>query len=294
MDPAATSQIDLLIRPQLTDLGGFTVRRALPDVRWKMVGPFIFFDHMGPARFEPGNGIDVRQHPHIGIATVTYLFEGKILHRDSLGCEQVITPGAVNWMTAGRGIVHSERTPANLRDSGSGVHGIQAWVALPRADEECDPAFEHYPADDIPSLSVDGVDVRVVVGSAFGVTSPVRTASDTLYVEVDLPPGGRLTVPGDWEEFAIYVVDGQIGTGAETHPAGTMIVAAPGAAMTLAAEVGTKVMLLGGAAMDGRRTIWWNFVSSSKERIEQAKSDWRENRFARVDGERDFIPLPES
>ncbi len=293
MNEQAGAAVELKITPQTKDLGGFHVRRALPDMRRKLVGPFIFFDHMGPAEFTPGNGINVRAHPHIGIATITYLFEGTILHRDSLGYEQEITPGAVNWMTAGRGIVHSERTPPALIDSGSAVHGIQSWVALPLASEECEPAFDHYPAGDIPAATLDGARVRVIIGSAYGVTSPVRTASDMLYVEADLDAGATLDVP-DAEERGVYVVSGGVRIGAEEVSEGTLAVIPTDAAPTVSALAETKLMLLGGDRIDGDRTIWWNFVSSSKERLEQAKTDWREGRFDKVPGESEFIPLPGS
>ncbi len=294
MDEETAGGVELVINPQTKDLGGFRVRRALPDLRRKMVGPFIFFDHMGPAEFSPGKGIDVRAHPHIGIATITYLFDGQILHRDSLGYEQRITPGAVNWMTAGRGIVHSERTPADLRESGSSVHGIQSWVALPQEYEETEPAFDHYPADSIPAATVDGGGVRVVAGVAFGVSSPVRTASETLYAEIDLRAGSALDVPAEYEERAVYVVEGDVAVSGEKYPAGTLVVLRAGSKPRVDAVSDCKWMLLGGAPLDGDRTIWWNFVSSSKSRIQQAKSDWRARRFDDVEGESEYIPLPES
>ena len=286
--------VELAISPHTKDLGGFQVRRALPDMRRKLVGPFIFFDHMGPAEFPPGQGINVRAHPHIGIATITYLFDGEITHRDSLGVEQVITPGAVNWMTAGRGIVHSERTPAELQSSGSSVHGIQSWVALPLASEEADPAFDHYPAEDIPGVALDGGSARIVIGSAFGATSPVRTASDMLYVEIELEEGAAIELPAGCEERAVYVVDGAVELGGDGFTNGTMAVLTEGAVAVVTATTTSTIMLLGGEKIDGDRTIWWNFVSSSKERIEQAKRDWRERRFDDVPGESEFIPLPET
>lgn len=286
--------IELVIKTQTKDLGGFKVRRALPDMRRKMVGPFIFFDHMGPAEFAPGNGINVRAHPHIGIATITYLFAGQILHRDSLGYEQRITPGAVNWMTAGRGIVHAERTPTDLRESGSSVHGIQSWVALPKELEESEPDFDHYPADSIPATTLDGAGIRVVVGTAFGVSSPVKTASNTLYAEIDLELGGILEIPSACEERALYVVAGGVAIGGEEYAAGTLAVLSSDAVPRVTALSACKLMLLGGSRLEGDRTLWWNFVSSSKSRIERAKSDWRERRFDKIEGESSFIPLPES
>jgi redox-sensitive bicupin YhaK (pirin superfamily) len=289
------SIVDLTIIPKEKDLGEFTVRRALPDSRRKLVGPFIFFDHMGPATFEPGNGVNVRAHPHIGIATITYLFEGTIRHRDSLGYDQEITPGAVNWMTAGRGIVHSERTPPALKASGSPLHGIQSWVALPTGSEELEPSFEHYPAGDIPAVGRDGAAIRVILGEAFGVRSPVRTASETLYAELRLDEAAVVDIESDAAEKAVYVVSGKIAVRGEPDPSneGTLIVFRANAAPVITAIEDSVVMLLGGAPIDGRRTIWWNFVSSSRERIEQAKADWRDGRFDMIDGESEFIPLPE-
>ena len=289
------SLVDLTIVPKEKDLGEFTVRRSLPDARRRLVGPFIFFDHMGPTVFAPGNGVNVRAHPHIGLATITYLFEGRIRHRDSLGYDQEITPGAVNWMTAGRGIVHSERTPPALKKSGSPLHGIQSWVALPSADEECEPAFDHYPADRIPVVERDGVTIRVILGEAFGAKSPVRTASETLYAELRLEAGSTLDVDSDAEEKAIYIVSGSVAVHGENEPsaAGTLLVFAANAAPVISVREASVVMLLGGAPIDGSRTIWWNFVSSSKSRIERAKADWRDKRFDMIEDETDFIPLPE-
>jgi redox-sensitive bicupin YhaK (pirin superfamily) len=284
--------IELLIEPQTRDLGDFTVRRALPDKRRQRVGPFIFFDHMGPAEFPPGSGVNVRAHPHIGLATITYLFEGEILHRDNLGYVQPIRPGAVNWMTAGRGIVHSEKVTEELRASGQRLHGLQTWVALPREVEETDPAFEHYPAADIPALNVGGAAIRVVLGSAFGVSSPVKTHSGILYVEVNLEPGQSVDIP-QAEELAVYVVEGSVAIERQFVDAGLLAVLQGGAGGKVTAESAARIMFAGGDALPGERFIWWNFVSSSRERIEQAKADWREQRFDAVPGETDFIPLPE-
>jgi redox-sensitive bicupin YhaK (pirin superfamily) len=286
--------IESVIDPRVTDLGEFTVRRTLPAEGRQRVGPFIFFDHMGPADFEPGNGVSVRPHPHIGIATITYLFAGKIMHRDSLGYAQPIEKGAINWMTAGQGIVHSERTPEDLKQTGSHLHGIQAWVALPVELEETEPRFEHYPADDVPEANRDGSIVRVIAGNAYELSSPVRTSSETLYVEVDLAAGADLSLPGDVEELAIYVVDGEIEVGACRVVAGRMAVVEQGSDAVAHARTASKFMLLGGASLPGKRYLWWNFVSSSKERMKQAKSDWREKRFPEVPGETEFIPLPDS
>ena len=284
--------IELLIEPRARDLGDFTVRRALPDRRRQRVGPFIFFDHMGPADFPPGTGVNVRAHPHIGLATITYLFEGEILHRDSLGHVQPIRPGAVNWMTAGSGIVHSEKVTEEVRASGQRLHGLQTWVALPTAAEENEPSFEHYAAEEIPATRVDGAGVRVVLGAAYGVSSPVITQSETLYVEVILEPGQSVAVPRA-QELAVYVVEGSVTIGRQRVDAGVLAVLEAGASGRVSAGSAARIMFAGGDALDGERHIWWNFVSSSRERIEQAKRDWREQRFAGVPGEDDFVPLPE-
>ena len=284
--------IELLIEPATRDLGEFTVRRALPDKRRQRVGPFIFFDHMGPAEFSPGTGVNVRAHPHIGLATITYLFEGEILHRDSLGYVQPIRPGEINWMTAGRGIVHSEKASPELLASGQRLHGLQTWVALPLEHEETEPRFEHYAADGIPKVCRDGAEITVVIGSAYGETSPVQTASDTLYVEGKLEAGAELELPVA-EELAVYVIDGSIRIAGNTVSAGVLAVLADGSTATVSAESGAHIMICGGATLAGERTIWWNFVSSSRERLEQAKRDWRDGKFAEVPGETDFIPLPE-
>jgi len=288
---SVNSVIDLMIETRARDLGDFTVRRALPDRRRQRVGPFIFFDHMGPAEFEPGTGVNVRAHPHIGLATITYLFEGEMLHRDSLGYVQPIRPGAVNWMTAGRGIVHSEKVTEEVLASGQRLHGLQTWVALPAGAEEVEPSFEHYPAEDIPAVSVDGVQIYVVLGSAFGVSSPVSTRSETLYAEAVLEPGQSVAIP-EAEELAVYVVEGSVAINREIVEAGVLAVLHDGARGTVTAESAARVMFAGGDTLEGERFIWWNFVSSSRERIEQAKKDWREQSFDSVPGENDFVPLP--
>jgi hypothetical protein len=258
-----------------------------------MVGPFIFFDHMGPAALAPGDGLDVRPHPHIGLATVTYLFDGEILHRDSVGSVQPIRPGDVNWMTAGRGIVHSERTPPGLRAAGARVHGIQTWVALPRAQEETAPAFAHYAAAALPVVTLPGVAVRVIAGTALGARSPVEVFSPTLYAAAELAPGARLALPPEHEERAVYLVEGAARVAGTALEPGAMAVLAAGADVEIRADTTSVVMLVGGEKMHGARFIWWNFVSSSRERIEQAKADWREDRFPPVPGETERIPLPE-
>jgi redox-sensitive bicupin YhaK (pirin superfamily) len=298
-EPLCTSRatppaIETIIEARTRDLGGFSVERVLPSAHRKLVGPFIFFDHMGPTTFEPGQAIDVRPHPHINLATVTYLFEGEILHRDSLGSVQAIRPGAINWMTAGRGIVHSERTPAELRIARSRLHGLQLWVALPKAHEETEADFRHYAAETLPAIERDGVHLRVLAGGAYGAESPVRTLSPLFYVEATLSAGTELPLPHEHRERAAFVVEGVVRCGDECIERSRMAVFAPGGTPTLCAQSGARVILLGGAPLDGERHIWWNFVSSSLERIEQAKLDWREGRFPPVPGETDFIPLPEA
>ncbi|NNL63255.1 MAG: pirin family protein [Woeseiaceae bacterium] len=286
----AAGSVDLLIRPKEKNLGEFTVRRVLPAPERKMVGPFIFFDHMGPAGFAPGQGIQVRPHPHIGIATITYLFEGEIMHADSLGFHQPIQAGAVNLMTAGRGIVHSERAGSDL-DRQSTLHGIQSWMALPDGQEEIAPAFAHTPAAAIPALEQDGALVRVIMGEAYGGSSPVTTYSPTLYLHCQLSSGAELSLPTDYDELAFYVVSGQVRTGDIDVPAGVMMVASPNAVVSLRASQDACVMVVGGAPV-GERHIDWNFVSSSRDRIEAAKQEWRAGGFDRIDGDDEFIPLP--
>ena len=274
------------------DLGGFVVRRVLPDHHTQMVGPFIFFDHLGPARFAPGQGIDVRPHPHIALATVTYLFEGSLRHRDSLGSVRDIQPGDVNWMTAGHGIAHSERTPAEARALGAQVHGIQSWVALPDGHEDVDPDFAHYPAKQLPQSSMDGVELAVIAGQAFGLTSPVTTLWPTLYVDVRMRAAATLDMPDDHAERAVYVAQGGLDLDGTRLDAGQMAVFAAGGQPRLRALSDARVMLLGGAQFPKPRVIWWNFVASSRERIEQAKQRWLRQEFPSVPGETEFIPLP--
>ena len=293
MTDSNSDAIEHVINARPRDIGGFEVARALPYAKRRTVGPFIFFDRMGPAEFGPGEGIDVRPHPHIGLATVTYLFDGEIMHRDDLGYEQPIRPGDVNWMTAGRGIVHSERTRAEVRDSHSTMFGIQSWVALPKDQEEADPAFFHYPANTLPAISRDGVEMRLIAGTAYGETSPVATESHMFYVDVRMDTGTSLEVTDEHEERAVYVVEGAIAIDGETHGENEMLILAPNADVTVTAQGVSRIMLLGGAPIDGERHIWWNFVSSSKERIDQAKADWKEGRFGKIEGDDDFIPLPE-
>jgi redox-sensitive bicupin YhaK (pirin superfamily) len=282
-----------LLRPHVRDLGGFAVRRVLPSHPHQTVGPFIFFDHFGPIEFPPGQGMDVRPHPHIGLATVTYLFDGAITHRDSLGNVQRITPGDVNWMTAGRGIVHSERSAPEDREAGGRAHGLQTWVALPRDAEDAQPAFTHVPASALPRITVDGASIVVVAGHAFGASAPTPTCSDTLYAAVEMPAGTTLTLPPSHEERAVYVVSGDVDVDATPVPEAHMAVLLDSGASSVAARTQATLMLVGGAKLDGPRFIWWNFVASSRERIEAAKAQWRAQEFGRVPGETEFIPLPE-
>ena len=283
-----------VIVPRSVDLGEFSVRRALPSARSRMVGPFIFFDHFGPAEFKAGTGIDVRPHPHIGLATVTYLFDGEIMHRDSLGTTAPIKPGEVNWMTAGRGIVHSERTDTALRTTGSPIHGLQMWVALPQAKEEMEAGFAHHETAEFPMVEDDGKTVRVVVGSLYGASSPVPVVHETMFGDVYLKAGAKLPLDADHEERALYVIDGVIDIAGDKFEPGRLLVFKPGDRIDVAAMSNAHVVILGGAPMDGSRHIWWNFVSSRKERIEQAKADWKAGHFDKVPGDEiEFIPLPE-
>jgi redox-sensitive bicupin YhaK (pirin superfamily) len=260
-----------------------------------MVGPFIFFDQMGPAEFITGEGIDVRPHPHINLATVTYLFEGEIMHRDSLGTEQPIRPGAVNWMSAGRGIVHSERTAPERKARGQKLFGIQSWVALPAAFEESAPGFVHHGAHALPLIEERDKSVRLIVGSAFGKTSPVQTASEMIYADIALEPGASVPIDADHEERGIYLVSGNVEIAGDRFGPGQLLIFRPGDRITVSAATPARFLLLGGAPMDGPRYIWWNFVSSRKERIEQAKAEWQSGRFDTVPGDaEEFIPLPEN
>ena len=283
--------VALSIEGRPRDLGGFTVARVLPAPGHHMVGPFIFFDHMGPARFPPGQGIDVRPHPHIGLATVTYLFTGAFTHRDSLGTVIDIEPGAVNWMTAGRGIVHSERSPTGLRAAGHEVEGIQSWVALPLANAEDPPAFRHHPADTLPVIELPGARGRLIAGSAYGAASPVEFPWPIFYVDLAVDARAEVALPDGYDERAVYVASGAVEVDGVRFGPRQMLVFAPGAARVRAAEP-SRLMLLGGAAMDGERHIFWNFVASDPARIEAAKADWAAGRFDPVPGETEFIPLP--
>ena len=290
--------LDIVIVPPTHDLGdGFKVRRALPSRQRRMVGPFVFLDQMGPHVFDAGRGLDVRPHPHVCLATVTYLFDGEILHRDSLGSVQAIRPGEVNWMTAGRGIVHSERTDSVLRQGSSALFGLQCWVALPSKHEETDAAFAHIEAGALPVIEGEGVLARVVAGSFWGRRAPVATLSDLFYVDLTLSAGARIAMPPEYPEQAIYIVEGRLDLGRDgVFEPGQLVVLKPGLEAMLGAPGpgSTRIMLLGGEPMDGPRYLSWNFVASSEERIEQAKRDWQAGAFPQVPGETEFIPLPES
>ena len=292
-DKHSCDALELIIVPRARDLGSFEVRRALPHVKRQMVGPFIFFDQMGPVQFIAGQGMDVRPHPHIGLATVTYLFDGSVMHRDSEGNELEIAPGQMNLMTAGRGIAHSERTPQSVRQSGGGMYGIQSWIALPEQHEETDPSFQHFDAANLPIVEDGGMWARVIAGSAFGRTSPVGMLSDWLYAEVVLEAGSAAPLDPDQEERAIYVVEGEVEIAGERFEGPRLLIFRPGDRITVRALRRARMMFLGGAAMEGPRYIWWNFVSSRLERIEQAKDEWKSGRFKQVPGETEFIPLPE-
>ena len=285
--------VETVILPRARDLGEFEVRRALPSKEKQMIGPFIFFDQMGPSEFLVGRGMDVRPHPHIGLSTVTYLFRGEIFHRDSLGTFEPIRPGELNWMTAGQGITHSERASPEARATGSNLFGIQAWVALPKDAEDTVPAFEHYPREKMPELDDAGAKVRLIAGSLYGETSPVATHSDMFYAEVCLEVGAVVPLAADYDERAIYVVEGAVELAGEVYGPGRLLVLRPGDEISLRATSACCCMFLGGEPMDGPRYLWWNFVASSKDRIEQAKADWKQGRFARVPGDEEFIPLPE-
>ena len=273
---------------------GFSVARVLPHPHQRTVGPFVFFDYFGPVDFAPGKGIDVRPHPHIGLATVTYLFEGSQVHRDSLGNAQEIVPGDVNWMTAGRGIVHSERTGPDVRARGHRMHGIQSWVGLPHAHEEDAPDFQHVAKADLPSTEIDGVKLRVVTGKAYGMTSPVRVPMEIFYVDAQMKDASTLTLPDEYEERGAMVVGGVVESGGARHETGAMILFDKGERAEIKASGDARVMLLGGAPLDGPRHVWWNFVASSRERLDRAKTDWKAMRFGTIPGDdKEFIPLPD-
>lgn len=287
------SAIQLILEPKDKDLGGFSVRRLLPATELRSVGPFIFFDHLGPAVFPPGQGIDVRPHPHIGLATITYVFEGEILHRDSLGRVQPIRPHEINWMTAGRGIAHSERTPADLRQAGHSLHALQLWVALPEEEEQTAPVFTHYSSEALPRVEDDNRSIRVMIGEAYGVRSEVKTFSSTLYVEVKLKAGQPIAVPEDVEERAVYVVSGRLKAKETEIAMHSMAVFDNSPGVELIAIEDTTLVFIGGTPL-GKRIMWWNLVSTREELLENAKQAWRDGSFPKVPGETEFIPLPEN
>jgi redox-sensitive bicupin YhaK (pirin superfamily) len=284
--------IQQLIEPHVQDLGGFQARRLLPSETLTMVGPFIFFDHLGPAVFPPGKGVDVRPHPHINLATVTYLFEGALMHRDSVGSVREIRPGEVNWMTAGRGIAHSERSPDAERTQESTLHGIQTWVALPAAYEETEPAFSHYPASALPTWEIEGVSFVLIAGTAFDRTAPVETFSPIIYLDVQFTPGSQFSLPSDYSEQAIYSVTPGLKIDGEPIAQHRLALLKPGATVSISAEATARCLVIGGEPV-GERTKWWNFVSSNPERIDRAKQDWQQGRFDLVPDETEFIPLPD-
>ena len=283
-DATAADAIETVIVPRARDLGGFEVRRALPSAQRQMVGPFIFFDQMGPALMQPGIGVNVRPHPHIGLSTVTWLFDGSIFHRDSLGSEQPIAPGELNWMTAGRGIVHSERTIAAELANERRLFGIQSWVALPKQYEDTAPGFSHVAMEKLPLIEDRGIRARIIAGSLYGATSPVKTHSDLFYADVQMQAGSALPLPVDHEERGVYVAEGEIEVAEQVFETGRLLVFRPGDAITIRARSNARLMLLGGEPMDGPRYIWWNFVASSKDKIEAAKDDWKQARFGIVPG----------
>ena len=293
--PPPPGGVELVLLPRAHDVGGFEVRRALPAKERQMVGPFIFFDQMGPGEFLAGHGLDVRPHPHIGLSTVTYLFDGAIMHRDSLGSRQSITPGDVNWMTAGRGIAHSERTDTVLRSAASRLYGIQSWVALPKNAEETAPGFVHHPAASLPFIEDGGLQLRLVAGAGWGLAAPVAVSSPLFYADAILAPGAAVPLPDEHEERAAYVLDGEVEVAGDRFEPGRMLIFRAKDKLSLrAGPKGARLLLLGGAAMDGPRYVFWNFVSSSRERIEQAKAEWKAGQFAKVPGDEvEFIPLPE-
>jgi redox-sensitive bicupin YhaK (pirin superfamily) len=295
VEEAATPTLEMVIEPRSRDLGdGFFVRRVLPFAKRRSLGPFVFFDHFGPTVFPPGAGLDVRPHPHIGLATVTYLLEGEIMHRDSLGNAEIIRPGAVNWMTAGRGITHSERTPPALRPAGSRLYGVQLWVALPKSHEEAPPAFSHHAMESLPLIAGEGSRLRLIAGTLAGERAPVQVFSELFCADVDLAPGASLTLADEHEERGIYILSGTVEFRGERYDEHRLLVLQGGRSEVLQAAGGpARLLLLGGAALDGPRQIWWNFVASSPEKIERAKQEWKEGRFPSVPGDAEFIPLPD-
>ncbi|MBY5393306.1 pirin family protein [Rhizobium leguminosarum] len=299
-DEVSIDAIETLIVPRARDLGGFEVRRALPAPNRQMVGPFIFFDQAGPAELLSGQGIDVRPHPHIGLGTVTYLYRGEFHHRDSTGADQIIRPGELNWMVAGRGVTHSERTTSTARSGPNSMFGIQTWLALPERDEDMEPTFDHYDKEALPVIEDGGASVRLILGDAYGQTAPAKLLSEAFYADVALSPGSRLPLPDNHEDRGVYIVEGSISIAGQQFEASQMMVFRPGDRITVAAgERGARLMVLGGATLSGPRYIWWNFVASSKERIEAAKAEWRAENWGQgrfdlpVDDRHEHIPLPD-
>jgi hypothetical protein len=294
-DAPSCDAIETVVVPRSVDLGDdFYVRRALPHTRRRTVGPFVFFDHFGPAVFKAGTGLDVRPHPHIGLSTLTYLYDGEITHRDSLGVAAAIRPGEVNWMTAGRGIVHSERTAPDHRQGGEPLHGLQLWVAMPAKDEEIDPSFAHLDGGELPVVRGEGKTARIVAGTLFGARSPLSTYAETLFADVSLEAGAVMPLDTSYEERGIYVEHGEIDIQGDRFEGGRLLVFRPGDAITLTAMTPSRIAIVGGAVLDGPRHVWWNFVSSRRERIEQAKQEWKAGRFGKVAGDEiEFIPLPD-
>ena len=293
MSELSPACVETIVIPQAKDIGGFGVRRALPSARKRMVGPFVFLDHMGPADFAPGIGMDVRPHPHIGLATLTYLLEGALFHRDSLGSAQEIAPGAVNLMVAGRGIVHSERSPQTFRASGGRMAGLQFWVGLPKKFEETEPGFEHHERAALPELAGEGWRLRLAIGTLHGLRAPVKTFSTCFFADVELDKGAVYELCGGHDERAFYLVSGEIEIEGVSFPAGQLVVIRPGARAALRATQPSRLAALGGDSMDGPRFVWWNFVSSDRERIAAARADWEAGRFPSVAGDSEFIPAPE-
>ncbi|KGJ04352.1 hypothetical protein SAMN04487972_11353 [Paracoccus halophilus] len=298
-DEIGVDAIETLIIPRARDLGGFEVKRALPAPKRQMVGPFIFFDQAGPAEFLTGQGVDVRPHPHIGLGTVTYLYRGDFHHRDSIGSDQVILPGALNWMVAGKGVTHSERTSDQGRQGPHSLYGIQTWIALPEDREDMDPIFEHHGQEALPRIGAEGVDARLILGNAYGERAPATLYSETFYLDVTLAAGARFPLPDDHEDRGLYITEGSVLIAGQKFHAGQMMVFRPGDAITVAAgERGARLMALGGATLNGPRHVWWNFVASSRERIEHAKQEWRAANWGRGlfdlprDDRDEFIPLP--
>jgi redox-sensitive bicupin YhaK (pirin superfamily) len=294
-DAPSCDAIETMVVPRSVDLGdGFFVRRALPHTTRRTVGPFVFFDHFGPAVFKAGQGLDVRPHPHIGLSTLTYLYDGEITHRDSLGVAAAIRPGEVNWMTAGRGIVHSERTAPERRQGEEPLHGLQLWVAMPAKDEEIDPSFAHLDGEQLPVVSGEGKTARIVAGNLFGAASPLATRAETLFADVWLDTGAAMPLDAGYEERGIYVESGEIDVQGDRFGGGRLLVFRPGDAITVTAVAPSRIAVVGGATLDGPRHVWWNFVSSRPERIEQARQEWKAGHFGKVPGDEiEFIPLPD-